>query len=200
MGKQPVGSAKRRKRIGPEVREKALAIARRLLLQRGPSAVTLANVGDELRMTHANVLYHFGSAAGLQSALMEAMVNDLTIALHHIVAVLGDEAIGPIVVVDRIFDAFDAGGAGPVCAWIILSGKVEYLAPLRDALIVLVKAIADLEGGSRVDDRVRAALLMMTVAAFGDAVFGPHVRAMLGEMDDAMRVLVTRSLSLVSIR
>lgn len=200
MSAQTVASSKRRKRMGPEVREEALAIARRLLLERGPSAVTLANVGDELSMTHANVLYHFGSASGLQSTLMQSMINDLTVALNRIAATLDGSIIGPVVVVDHIFHAFNAGGAGPVAAWIILSGKAEYLAPLHDALNFLAGEIASLEGGARANERVRQAVLMITVAAFGDAVFGPNVRGMLGETDDTMRVLVARSLSLVSIR
>src|SRR3546814_4226433 len=54
---------RRRKRMGEEVRDEALTAARKLLLEGGPSAVTLANVGRAIGMTHANVLYHFESAA-----------------------------------------------------------------------------------------------------------------------------------------
>src|SRR3546814_6146640 len=48
---------RRRKRMGEEVRDEALTAARKLLLEGGPSAVTLANVGRAIGMTHANVLY-----------------------------------------------------------------------------------------------------------------------------------------------
>lgn len=200
MGIRETESSKRRKRIGPEVREEALVVARGLLRARGPSAVTLANVGDALGMTHANVLYHFGSASGLQSALMRAMVNDLAMALDRITNTLNAGVVGPLVVIDHVFDAFGSGGAGSLAAWIILSGNVEYLEPLREAMSMLVEAIADREGGAKVEIRARNAVLMMIVAAFGDAVLGPYVRDVLGENDDATRLLVTRSLSLVSIR
>ena len=59
---------KRRKRSPEEAREESLAAARELLLTRGPKAVTLANVGQAIGMTHANVIHHFGSAADLQTA------------------------------------------------------------------------------------------------------------------------------------
>ena len=38
-------------------------------------------VADDLGMTHGNLIHHFGSADELQSALMVAMVHDLTAAI-----------------------------------------------------------------------------------------------------------------------
>ncbi|MCW6528871.1 MULTISPECIES: TetR/AcrR family transcriptional regulator [Sphingomonas] len=186
--------AKRRKRPGPEVREEALTVARRLLLERGPHAVTLANVGDELGMTHANILYHFGSAAGLQMALMESMIKDLTVALDHVVESVRTDARAPRTIVDRVFDAFAKGGAGPLAAWIILSGNVEHLEPVRDAVRSLVEVIVAQTSDPEADGRVRNIVLLMAVTAFGDAVIGPHIRDMLGENDGAMRDLTTRIL------
>ena len=52
-----------------ESRAAALQAARRLLIEKGPQAVTLKAVASEIGKTHANLLHHFGSAAGLQSAL-----------------------------------------------------------------------------------------------------------------------------------
>ncbi|NWN33711.1 helix-turn-helix transcriptional regulator, partial [Klebsiella michiganensis] len=43
--------------------------ARALLLEAGPQAVTLKAVAARIGRTHANLLHHFGSAAGLQKAL-----------------------------------------------------------------------------------------------------------------------------------
>lgn len=185
---------KRRKRPGHEVREEGLAAARKLLLAGGPAAVTLANVGGEIGMSHANVLHHFGSAAGLQSALMGSMINDLTAALDDVITHLKTDAAAPRSIADRVFDAFDKGGAGPLAAWIVLSGDVEHLEPVREAVRALVEAIAGQATEPGAEERVRGAVLMMAVCAFGDAVIGPHVRDMLGEPDDAMRALVARML------
>lgn len=140
--KQARPAQKRRKRLGSEVREEGLAAARKLLLAGGPAAVTLASVGAEIGMSHANVLHHFGSAAGLQSALMGSMINDLTGALDDVVTHLKTDAAAPRSIADRVFDAFDKGGAGALAAWIVLSGEVEHLEPVREAVRELVAAIA----------------------------------------------------------
>src|ERR1043165_1401954 len=58
-----------RKRLTPELsRAGALEAARALLIEQGPQAVTLKGVGARIGRTHANLLHHFGSAAGLQAA------------------------------------------------------------------------------------------------------------------------------------
>ena len=69
------GPVKRRR--GAVAREEALEAARDLLLAGGPAAVTLKAVGERMGVGHANLIHHFGSAAGLQGALMDAMVRDL---------------------------------------------------------------------------------------------------------------------------
>lgn len=199
MYKQPPPRQKRRKRLGTEVREEGLAAARLLLLKGGPGAVTLANIGDEIGMSHANVLHHFGSAASLQSALMGSMIEDLTKALENVVELLKTDAAAPRTVADHVFDAFDKGGAGPLAAWIILSGDVAHLEPVREAVHSLVEAIVGQSRDEGAPDRVRAAVLMMAVSAFGDAVIGPHIRGMLDQKDDAMRDLIARILPLFLI-
>lgn len=196
MYKLATAKPKRRKRHGDEVREEGLAAARALLLEGGPAEVTLAKIGKAIGMSHANVLHHFGSAAQLQSALMGSMINDLTVALDNVVSLLKTDAAAPRTVVDLVFDAFDKGGAGPLAAWIILSGEVQHLEPVRQAVQNLVEAI----GGEKLDEagqeRIRSAVMMMAISAFGDALIGPYTRNMLDRKDDAMRDLIARILPL----
>ncbi|HEX8470861.1 MAG TPA: TetR/AcrR family transcriptional regulator, partial [Brevundimonas sp.] len=66
-----------KRRRGAVAREEALDAARDLLLSGGPAAVTLKAVGERMGVGHANLIHHFGSAAGLQGALMDRMVRDL---------------------------------------------------------------------------------------------------------------------------
>lgn len=190
---------KRRKRHGNEVREEGLAAARALLLEGGPSEVTLAKVGTAIGMSHANVLHHFGSAAQLQAALMGSMINDLTVALDNVVSLLKTDAAAPRTVADLVFDAFDKGGAGPLAAWIILSGEVQHLEPVREAVQSLVQAIAGEGLDENGKEQVHSAVMMMAIAAFGDAVIGPYARGMLDRKDDAMRDLIARILPLFLI-
>ena len=64
-----------RERLSPEEsRATALEAARRLLIEQGPQAVTLKAVAAEIGRTHANLLHHFGSAAGLQAELARSLV------------------------------------------------------------------------------------------------------------------------------
>jgi hypothetical protein len=69
-------------------------------------------------------------------------------------------------------------------------------APVREAVGALVTAIVGQSKDAAARERVRAAVLMVAVSAFGDAVIGPYLRDMLGQKDDAMRDLVTRFLPL----
>ena len=61
-----------RRRLNQEQsRLAALAAARDLLVESGPQAVTLKAVAGRIGRTHANLLHHFGSAAGLHKGLAE---------------------------------------------------------------------------------------------------------------------------------
>jgi TetR/AcrR family transcriptional regulator, repressor for neighboring sulfatase len=187
--------ARRRKRQGDEARSEGLTAARALLLEDGPAAVTLANVGNRIGMSHANVLHHFGSAAGLQSALMGSMIGDLAGALDDAVDHLRSDAGAPRTLVDQVFDAFGTGGAGQLAAWISLSRDFEHLEPVREAVQSLVAALRDKfvpEGTS--DARVRAAVLLVAICAFGDAVIGTQLRDILGQPDQEMRDLTAKVL------
>lgn len=190
-------SPKRRKRTAEEAKGEILAAARRLLISGGPSAVTLAAVGQSVGMSHANVIHHFGSAAELQSALMGRMVADLQATLTDAVAHIRTDAAMPARLTASVFEAFDEGGAGRLAAWIMLSDKDAELEPVRAALNDLV---AGVERASPYADagspgRIRKAVLLMALCAMGDALIGRPLRAMLHESDDAARTLVADTLT-----
>ena len=68
-----------RKRLNSEEsRSVALEAARQLLLEQGPQAVTLKAVAAKVGKTHANLLHHFGSAAGLQAELALSIADRVT--------------------------------------------------------------------------------------------------------------------------
>ncbi|WP_188054846.1 TetR/AcrR family transcriptional regulator [Sphingosinithalassobacter sp. CS137] len=190
---------KRRKRSAEEARSEALDAARALLIERGPAAVTLANVGRAIEMSHTNVIHHFGSAAGLQTALMEYMIRDLADALADAVSALHVDAAAPTRLVDHVFDAFGEGGAGQLAAWLALSREFEHFDLLRDAVVDLVEAVrARLPDAPGDEERTRGLVLLIAICAFGDAVIGPHLRPMLGQGDEATRTLVAQLLPLLA--
>ena len=102
-----------RRRLSPEAsRDMAIEAARALLLEHGPQAVTLKAVAARIGRTHANLLHHFGSAEGLQRALMAHLADDIVGTIGAAVARAHASDHDPREVVELTFDAFDRGGAG----------------------------------------------------------------------------------------
>ena len=189
-----VEKPRRRRRSPEEAKREALTNARRLLMERGPTAVTLKAVADEIGVTHVNLIHHFGSAAGLQSALMADMVRDLSDALDAAVTHLRSAAGAPRALVDQVFDAMDPGGAGRLAAWLALSGDLEHLEPVREAIHDLVAAIYEkfAHEGPETRQTIQRAVLFIALCAFGDAVIGAPLRDMLDQKGDATRDIVAR--------
>ena len=123
-----------RKRLSPEEsRDAALEAARTLLIEDGPQAVTLKAVAARIGRTHANLLHHFGSAAGLQKALVASLADEVTAKISEAVLRARDDDHNPTEVVDLTFDAFDKGGAGALASWMILNGNHDVLDPILEA-------------------------------------------------------------------
>ena len=191
MSIDQIEKPRRRRRSPDEARREAVEAARALLLSAGPNAVTLSAVAADIGVTHANLIHHFGSAAGLQSALMGSMVADLSRALDTAIARLRTDEGAPLELVNAVFDAFAAGGAGRLAAWIALSGDLSHLEPVRAAVRDLVEAIAEKmgdDGAAR--DRIGSAVLFIALSAFGEALIGPPLHDMLDQPDDATRTVV----------
>ena len=99
-----------RKRLSPEEsRLAALEAARTLLIETGPQSITLKAVGARIGRTHANLLHHFGSAEGLQKALIAHMASTIVTTIKEAV-IRSREAEDPAEVV--VEPQFAAGVAG----------------------------------------------------------------------------------------
>ncbi|RZJ43046.1 MAG: TetR/AcrR family transcriptional regulator [Brevundimonas sp.] len=187
-----IAPARRRRRTPEEARLEALAFARERLLSGGPDAVTLKAVAEGLGVTHTNLIHHFGSAAGLQSALMASMVADLSQALDAAVVRLRTDEGAPLELVNAVFDAFAEGGAGKLAAWIVLRGDLSHLEPVRDAVTGLVHAIQDKLGDpdGQAHPHIPSAVLFIALSAFGEALIGAPLRGMLDQDEGASRQVI----------
>lgn len=163
------------------------------MIEAGPQAVTLKAVAARIGRTHANVLHHFGSAEGLQRALMANMAET-------IVATIGD-AVGrahatdhdPHEVVDLTFDAFGREGAGALASWMILSGNEDALDPILIAIRRLVDQLArdhDFDAAT-----LTAETLGLVLTALGDALLGGPMAKALGVPRGTARALALRQLT-----
>lgn len=179
-----------RKRLSPEEsRSAALDAACKILLERGPQAVTLKAVSAAVGRTHANLLHHFGSAAGLQSELARSMADRVNGKIAKAVerARMGEADARDIV--DMTFDAFGKGGAGALAAWMILSGNRDALGGILESIHGLV---AQLSVGHE-DHRVPDTTLWLVLLALGDALLGGPIADALGLPHAAAREMaVTR--------
>jgi AcrR family transcriptional regulator len=161
-----------RKRLGSEQsRAAALEAARRLLLEQGPQAVTLKAVAAEIGRTHANLLHHFGSAAGLQGELARSIADRVTVSIGEAVERARAHEADAGDIAEMTFDAFGREGAGALAAWMILTGN-------RDALNPILESIRSLVGQLTVgheDQHVGETTLWLVLLALGDSLLGPAI-------------------------
>ena len=181
----------RRTRLSPEAsRSAAVEAARKLLLEDGPQAVTLKAVAAKIGRTHANLLHHFGSAAGLQAELARSIADRVTGSIAEAVerARVGERDVREVV--DGTFDAFDREGAGALAAWMILSGNRDALNPILDSIRALV---SQLRVGHE-EHHVPESTLWLVLAALGDSLLGEPITSSLGLQRDAARRIATEAL------
>ncbi|MBB4617859.1 TetR family transcriptional regulator [Sphingomonas abaci] len=183
-----------RRRLTPdESRLAALEAARALLIEQGPQGVTLKAVAARIGRTHANLLHHFGSAAGLQQALSGWMTVEIAAAIKAAIRTAQARHDGPGEIVRLVFDAFDAGGAGALASWMILSGDRAALTPI---LAVVHDLVEELRGDDALAARpIPEETLHLVLLALGDALLGAPMAAALGLPRDAARRLAERAIA-----
>jgi AcrR family transcriptional regulator len=181
----------KRGRLSQEAsRTAALEAARDLLLTEGPQAVTLKAVAARIGRTHANLLHHFGSAAGLQGALARSIADSVTILIAEEVESARAGRSDPRAIADRVFDSFDKEGAGPLAAWMILTGNRDALDPILDSIRDLV---AQLTVGHE-EHHVAETTLGLVLSALGNALLGEAIADSLGLPGDSARKLASEKL------
>ena len=157
-----------RKRLTQEEsRTAAVEAARALLIELGPQAVTLKAVASRIGRTHANLLHHFGSAAGLQKELARYLA--VTICATIEAAVLASRAGQGTArdVVDLTFDAFGKEGGGALASWMLVNGNEDALDPIVEAIHDLVDDLGEFGSGAN-----RQSTLALCLMAMGDALLG----------------------------
>jgi AcrR family transcriptional regulator len=181
----------RRTRLTPEEsRSAALLAARELLLAEGPSAVTLKAVSAKVGRTHANLLHHFGSAAGLQGELAKSIADSVTSSIAEAVKRARAGKSDAREIIDRTFDAFGKEGAGALAAWMILTGNRDALNPILDSIRGLV---SELTVGHE-EHHVAESTLALVLNALGDSLLGTPIADALGLPRDSARALAAERL------
>lgn len=153
--------------------------------------MTLKAVAARVGRTHANLLHHFGSAAGLQRALAERMAADITDTIGQAVRAARAGAADPRSIVDLTFDAFGREGAGALTSWVILTGQTQVLDPVLDAIHRLVDRLGEEMGEPR---SIAENTLALVLAAMGHALLGESMAGALGLPAETAREMALRQL------
>ena len=180
-----------RKRLKPEIsRSVALDAARSLLLAEGPQAVTLKAVAAKIGRTHANLIHHFGSAAGLQTELARSIAERVTEQIARTVERERSGQADVREIVDETFDAFSKEGAGALAAWMILSGNRDALDPILSS----IRSLVDQLSFGHEERHVPESTLALVLAALGDSLLGEAITDALGLKRDSAREIAAQRL------
>lgn len=165
-----------RKRLTPEEsRAAALEAARGLLIEAGPQAVTLKAVASRIGRTHANLLHHFGSAAGLQKELAGHLAQTVCDSIAEAVRATRAGVGSPREVVDLTFDAMGREGGGALASWMLASGNEDALNPIIEEVHALVHDLAPEEAQHGADLSMHEDTFTLVLLALGDALMGEQL-------------------------
>jgi AcrR family transcriptional regulator len=174
------------------MRAEVIRAARDLLCTEGPHAITLKAVAVRAGVTHGNVTYHFGTVAALHSVLIATIIEDLTAATAAAVARLRAHEIGPRDVVDVVFDALVAGGAGRLIAWLVATGAGHRLTPFYAMMADLAGGLAEGDAGEKAGGLEVVGLMVaaVVVPALGGSLIGADIEAALGLREGSVKQVV----------
>lgn len=161
--------------------------ARALLIESGPQSVTLKAVAARIGRTHANLLHHFGSAAGLQQALAAHLATTVCESIGEAVRATRAGIGTPREVVDLTFDAFDREGGGALVGWMLLTGNEHALDPVIAAIQALVDELHPQEHADGAERPIHEETFALVLLALGDAMIGERLAASLGVRRETAR-------------
>lgn len=175
-----------RVRRSPEAaRENILAAAEAILVEQGPQALKLADVAKAAGVVHANVIHHFGSIAGVETALMERMIRQLA---DKVIAVIqqDDSYIG--MGAQALFDAFESKGTARLAAWLEMTGEGRRMTLVRDVVDEIIDTRVAREAVPN-REAVVDFILLNIILAVGVGLFGPTLSELLGRPSGRAREL-----------
>ncbi|ABC62658.1 TetR/AcrR family transcriptional regulator [Erythrobacter litoralis] len=182
-----------RKRLSPEEsRATAIQAARALLIEAGPQAVTLKAVGARVGRTHANLLHHFGSAAGLQRDLAAHLAQTVCESVAEAVLATRAGLGSPREIVDIAFDAFEREGGGALVSWMLATGHEDAIEPFVETIHSMVDDLNPEEDGH--EDAMIAHRVTHTVVllALGQSLIGEPLAKSLRLPDSVARDMAER--------
>lgn len=173
------------RRSSEAARENILAAAEAILVEQGPQALKLADVAKAAGVVHANVIHHFGSISGVETALMERMIRALA---DKVITGFNAGGAAPGFGAQALFEAFEAKGAARLAAWLELTGEGRRMTLVRDVVDEIVQTrVAQDVGLDR--EAIVDFILLNIILAVGVGLFGPTLSDLLGRPPERAREL-----------
>ena len=185
MSIEPTAPKARVRRSPEAARENILAAAEALLVEHGPQAIKLADVAKAAGVVHANVIHHFGSISGVETALMERMIRRLA---DQVIAGFEKEGAVPGFGTKALFDAFEAKGAARLAAWLEMTGEGGRMTLVRQVVDEVVDTRVAREAGVG-REAIIDFILLNIILAIGVGLFGPTLGELLGRPPERAREL-----------
>lgn len=184
----PPGRRTRRRRSPDQARREILRAAEQRLGEQGLAGLNVVDVARACGMSHATVLHHFGSTAGMRRALVghlnDRLLEDVIDSLHR------DPPLRPPEMLGRLFETLSHGGHARLLAWLTvgeeqLGADLEPSGHARELFARLVPELARRLPGSADSERLaRHIVFLVACTAIGYGVAGARLPAILG-MDEA---------------
>jgi TetR/AcrR family transcriptional regulator, repressor for neighboring sulfatase len=178
---------KRVRRTPAEARDAILLAARDRLLRLGLDGLKIADVAADVGMSHATLIHHFGSSAGMRRALVERMANEL---LTEFMGVIEGEPPSPTrlgEMLGKLFRTLSNDRHAQLFAWLALEAADTFEDTDR-ATETLLHAFLERIGrheGSVDRDSARFGVILAITSAIGLGIARPWLdRVRLMQSDD----------------
>jgi TetR/AcrR family transcriptional regulator, repressor for neighboring sulfatase len=175
-------TAKRVRRTPEEARRLILDAAQARLASTGPDGLRLQDIAADAGISHPSILHHFGSREGLVRALTREAIDELK---RKLFAALSAEHPSTEAQLEQVFDAFRNGLAQRL-AWLATvdsrGDHPEERLVLREIVdTVQARRVAAAPTGTVIPREDTESLVhLVAAAAFGDAMYGAHLRRSAG--------------------
>jgi TetR/AcrR family transcriptional regulator, repressor for neighboring sulfatase len=183
--KSPV-APKRLRRSPEDARKLILDTAQVLIARSGPEGLRLQDIAAEAGISHPLILHHFGSRAGLVRALARRATAELR---DRLIAAISAPDYSVEEQINRVFDSL-RGGLAQILAWLAAtepdggaSGETMIMREIIDTMHSRRVANA-LPGATISREDTEWGAFLVTVAAFGDAIYGAPLRRSAGLADN----------------
>ena len=168
---------RRKRRTAAEAREQVLQVAASRLQRYGLEGLNIVGVAEEVGISHATLIHHFGSSEGMRQALVERMTALLV--QDAVETLSGNESLDGLF--EKLFSVFSTGGHAKLLAWLAIEhgNREPPSEAMRGLFDALVLACTEQLPGQDME-LARHIITLVISAAIGLGVAGDQLAELVG--------------------